>query len=145
MQLIIETMAWGSVRYLEGLELRDEVLRRPLGMSIADDPTDQEQEDCHICAVAENVLVGVLLLRRIDDRTLQMKQVAVAASARGRNVGRMMVCSAEQLAKEQGYGMIILHARATAVPFYEKLGYSLKGAPYMEVGIPHRSMIKQLA
>jgi predicted GNAT family N-acyltransferase len=39
---------------------------------------------------------------------------------------------------------MILHARATAVPFYLRLGYTVVGEPFEEVGIPHRGMEKAL-
>ena len=38
-----------------------------------------------------------------------------------------------------------MHARDTAVPFYEKLGYLCCGEPFEEVGIAHIKMQKQLS
>ena len=37
-----------------------------------------------------------------------------------------------------------LHARQVAVPFYERLGYSIVGEPFEEVSIPHFKMEKGL-
>jgi predicted GNAT family N-acyltransferase len=37
-----------------------------------------------------------------------------------------------------------LHARATAIDFYKRLGYSVCSEEFTEVGIPHRIMRKQL-
>ncbi|MDP4097226.1 GNAT family N-acetyltransferase [Paenibacillus sp. P96] len=144
MNVIVECMEWGSSAYAQGLELRDRVLRRPLGLSIHDDPTDQEVEDYHIRAVAHGRTVGVLLLKRLDDSRLQMKQVAVDSAVQGQAIGRKMVVFAEQMALEQGFSKIMLHGRLTAVPFYEKLGYMTEGDLFMEVGIPHYPMIKAL-
>ena len=39
---------------------------------------------------------------------------------------------------------MILHARETAVVFYEKLGYSSLGDQFEEVTIPHWAMEKRL-
>ena len=44
----------------------------------------------------------------------------------------------------QDFSVMVLHARQTAVPFYLKLGYAEVGAPFQEVGIPHRCMEKPL-
>jgi predicted GNAT family N-acyltransferase len=37
-----------------------------------------------------------------------------------------------------------MHARVTAVRFYEKLGYEVASEEFVEVTIPHRVMRKQL-
>jgi ribosomal protein S18 acetylase RimI-like enzyme len=144
MNVIVERMEWGSPEYEQGLELRDRVLRKPLGLSIQDDPTHLEKGDFHIRAVADGRTAGVLLMRKLDDSRLQMKQVAVDAAVQGQSIGRRMVEFAEQTAQEAGFTEILLHARLTAVPFYEKLGYVKEGDLFAEVGIPHFHMIKAL-
>lgn len=140
----MERIEWGSPLYEEGLRLRDAVLRQPLGMSIYDDDLASERPDIHILAKAGADAAGVLLLRRIGDTAVQMKQVAVAEAFRGRRVGARMVEYAERLAGSLGYAEMLLHARQTAAPFYEKLGYAPVGEPYTEIGLPHRTMTKRL-
>ena len=39
---------------------------------------------------------------------------------------------------------MVLHARETAVGFYEKLGYKTSGDKFIEVTIPHFPMQKEL-
>ncbi|AIQ64234.1 hypothetical protein PSTEL_15225 [Paenibacillus stellifer] len=142
--ITIRQVSWGTPEYHEALALRDKVLRRPLGMSIKDDPWQQETEDIHVCAGSGDVLIGVLLLRKLDDTTVQMKQVAVDEAARGRQVGTQMAEFAEALARREGYHRIVLHARETAVPFYEKMKYICEGERFTEIGIPHRHMYKDI-
>lgn len=143
-KLELEIIAWGSPQYEEALLLRDRVLRRPLGMDIINDDLQGEREDLHFTARLEGRVAGVLLLRRSDPHTLQMKQVAVDEAARGRNIGRALVEYAEAAAVSRGCREITLHARQSAVPFYEKLGYSVTGEPFTEIGLPHRHMTKRL-
>ncbi|MFB5265882.1 GNAT family N-acetyltransferase [Paenibacillus enshidis] len=144
MNVMVERVEWGSPEYEQGLELRDRVLRQPLGLSIQDDPIHEENGDYHFRAVADGHTAGVLLLRKLDNSRLQMKQVAVDAAVQGQSIGRRMVEFAEQTAQELGFCEILLHARLTAVPFYEKLGYVKEGDLFTEVGIPHFHMIKDL-
>jgi len=59
--------------------------------------------------------------------------------------GAQIVASAERLAAERGFRRIVLHARETATPFYEKAGYVATGETFVEVTIPHRIMVKPLA
>ena len=43
-----------------------------------------------------------------------------------------------------GYEEIVLHARETALGFYQKLGYETEGDSFTEVGLPHSAMRKKL-
>ncbi|WP_238996583.1 GNAT family N-acetyltransferase [Paenibacillus pinistramenti] len=140
----LEVIAWGSADYEEAVRLRDRVLRQPLGMSIYNDDLQAERQDIHLLARAGGRAAGVLLLRRIGRDTLQMKQVAVDEAMQGRGIGRRLVGFAEQTALKESARKLMLHARMTAVPFYEKLGYVKTGEPYTEVGIPHWTMFKEL-
>ncbi|QDH21479.1 GNAT family N-acetyltransferase [Saccharibacillus brassicae] len=146
----VRRIAFGTAEYELALKLRDEVLRRPLGLSIADDDLSGEEAALHIGAFArrrggaEARLVGTLLLRAAGEGALQMKQVAVDEALRGTGTGRQLVRFAEALAARQGYGEIVLHARETAAPFYDKLGYAREGERFEEIGIPHYSMRKPL-
>ena len=150
--LSVRQIPFAEAEYEQALKLRDEVLRRPLGMSIADDDLSGDADALHIGAFvrsgAEDApaerLVGTLLLRALDDRTLQMKQVAVEEARRGTGTGRDMVRFAEVLAAELGYDEIVLHARENAVPFYEKLEYIREGERFEEIGIPHYRMRREL-
>ena len=50
----------------------------------------------------------------------------------------------ETLARDDGYRRMILHARETAVAFYENLGYARVGDRFVEVTIYHWAMEKRL-
>lgn len=140
----VRQIAYGSAEYEESLRLRNEVLRRPLGMEIANDDLSGDVGALHVGAFAGERLVGILLLRTIGEGVLQMKQVAVDESLRGQSVGRKIVEYAETLAAAQGCAEIVLHAREVAVPFYGKLGYAREGERFEEIGIPHYAMSKKL-
>jgi predicted GNAT family N-acyltransferase len=51
---------------------------------------------------------------------------------------------AENLARDRGMKKLVMHARKTAVGFYEKLGYKVTGEEFEEVTIPHYEMEKVL-
>jgi len=51
---------------------------------------------------------------------------------------------AENIARDRGFQKITMHARKTAVGFYEKLGYRVCGQEFEEVTIPHYVMEKLL-
>ena len=62
----------------------------------------------------------------------------------GQGIGRALVEYAEAAARQGGCCRMVLHARETAVPFYEKLGYSRVGQRFEEVTIPHWAMERRL-
>ena len=56
-----------------------------------------------------------------------MRQVAVVGDLQGQGIGTALVKRSEAMARELGFRRMILHARETAVAFYEKLGYTKVG------------------
>ena len=137
----LEFIEWGSVKYIQSLALRHEVLRKPLGMAF--DPTIFPEEKCDIHLVANHGdwLVGCMILTE-SGNNLKMRQVAVANKYRRNKVGARLVASAEAKAIEMGKENMILHARDSALDFYLSLGYSIVGDQFEEVGIPHHRMEK---
>lgn len=55
-----------------------------------------------------------------------------------------MVAKFESEVQMRGVNRVVLHARENAIEFYTKLGYSVVGEWFQEVGIPHKKMIKSL-
>ena len=142
--LCLRLLPFGSESYAQALCLRDEVLRKPLGHSVYEDDRSGEPQCWHLGAYAGDRLIGTLMLVPLDARTVQMRQVAVAPAAQGQQVGTRLVRYAETFARGEGICTIVLHARQTAVPFYQKLGYAVSGSGFTEVGIPHLPMQKEL-
>jgi len=70
--------------------------------------------------------------------------MAVPNSLQGKGIGRALMIFAENIARDMGYRILIMHARKTALGFYQKLGYSAKGEEFVEVTIPHFIMEKSL-
>jgi GNAT superfamily N-acetyltransferase len=134
----------GSPEYDACVELRRRLLRIPLGLNFTAEELALESRDVHLGAFQDDRCVGTLVLTRIDDECVQMRQVGVDDCYQGLGIGRAMVEWSEQKARALGYSKIVLHARDTAVPFYENLDYETVGEPYVEVTIPHRTMVKLL-
>jgi predicted GNAT family N-acyltransferase len=145
--IICKVLVFNSDDQLKSIELRYEVLRQPLGLDFKRTDLDKESDQIHIGAFAGNKLVGVLLLKTMKDLSddiLKMRQVAVSPDFQSKGIGKKMVQFSEKWANQNGYKIIDLHARKNVVPFYEKLGYHVEGDEFLEVGIPHLRMIKQL-
>ncbi len=142
-QVICE-VAHGSPEYWATVDLRDTILRKPLGLTFSADELEAEATSHHIACYRGDELVGCLVLRPLEGGDIRMRQVAVVPDLQGRGVGTALVEFAEAFACKMGYRRMILHARDTAVPFYERLGYSKVGEQFKEVTIPHWAMEKPL-
>ena len=135
--------AHGSPDYAGAVELRHEVLRRPLGLTF--DPADlaAESSDIHVGGFEGSSLVATLTFTPHGE-VVHMRQVAVAPDRQGQGIGGNLVEFSEARVLAAGFKKVILHARVTVVPFYERLGYSCVGDPFEEVTIPHQAMEKWL-
>jgi predicted GNAT family N-acyltransferase len=70
--------------------------------------------------------------------------MAALKAWRGRGVGHAMLQTLLDLAAKQGLSRVTLLAQTHALGFYERAGFHLLGEPFMDAGIPHRKMVKEL-
>ncbi len=130
--------------YQQVIDLRQRVLRLPLGLDIHNDDLEAEQEQIIFIAEENDVVKGCVLLQQYDAETFKLRQMAVDTAEQGKGIGADLVSVADIYAVNMGKSKIILHARDIAIPFYEKLGYEVTGDVFHEVGIPHHKMVKLL-
>lgn len=142
--LIIRQIQHGTADYEETVALRNDILRRPLGLTFTAEALAGEANEVHIACYYNNDLVGCLILVPRENGELKMRQVAVSESFQGKGVGKAMVDFSEDFARKNNFSIITMHARETAIPFYLKLGYEIVGDKFEEVTIPHYKMQKQV-
>ncbi len=134
---------YGSEEYAQALALRDEVLRKPLGLSFTAEQLAQEGEQIHIGGFLGEELCATAALVP-EGSEVKMRQVAIREDLQSKGIGSQLMDFCEEVARGKGYASITCHARESAVPFYLKNGYVVEGEPFVEVGIPHRKMRKLL-
>ena len=134
----------GSKEYKMMVELRNEILRKPLGLSFNPDELDREKEDILIGAFDDDKILACCLLTKMDATTCKLRQMAVQNSQQGKGIGATMMNFAENIARDRGYRIMAMHARKSAAGFYEKLGYHVASDEFEEVTIPHYVMQKKL-
>jgi N-acetylglutamate synthase-like GNAT family acetyltransferase len=78
---------FGTNEYKEELQLRNRVLRKPLGLSLFDENLTKEVNDFHIGAFDGKVLIGVLILSVLSEGEVKMRQVGVEGQKRGGEAG----------------------------------------------------------
>ena len=140
----IKQIDHGTKEYQQMVELRNEILRKPLGLSFLKDELKREIDDILIAAFEEEKMLGCCLLTKLDHRSVRLRQMAVQNNLQGKGIGATMMNFAENVARDAGYKLMVMHARKTAIGFYEKLGYKVTGKEFEEVTIAHMVMEKKL-
>lgn len=138
----LKQIDYGSNEYKKLLELRYAILREPLGLGFDVEELQKEKDYLHIAAFEEDDLLGGCMLIDVGKSTLQLRQMAVKDNLQGKGIGASIIQFAENLSRDKGYRKIIMHARDSAIGFYEKFGYVTKGDVFMEVNVPHHVMEK---
>ena len=134
----------GSEEYQQMVKLREEVLRKPLGLSFDTEELEKEKNEILIAAFDEEDIIGCCILTDIGMQKIRLRQMAVHDSVQGKGIGASIMSFAENIAKDKGYKFMVMHARDTAIGFYEKFGYKVKSDEFEEVGLSHHIMEKEL-
>jgi predicted N-acetyltransferase YhbS len=142
--MALKQIDYGTPEYETMLRLRYDLLRKPLGLSFDPKELEKEKDDVLIGAFEDEKMLGCCLLTRVDSKTLRLRQMAVYNNLQGKGIGRALMIFAENIARDMGYEILMMHARVTAIGFYEKLGYVKKDGQFIEITIPHVIMEKRL-
>ncbi|MCW6510532.1 GNAT family N-acetyltransferase [Lichenifustis flavocetrariae] len=141
---MIQLVPFGTQLYARMLDFRAAHLRQPLGLTQDAADLAGEEQQLHLANVENGIVLATLVLKPVNATTIKLRQMAVAESMRGQGVGRDMVRFAETVARDRGFARVELHARVTAQPFYEALGYRVIGPAFIEVTVPHVPMARDL-
>ena len=120
-------------------------MRQPLGLSFTPEELEKEKDNILIAAFDEDEMLGCCMLIKIDNQTLQLRQMAVNNNLQGKGIGASIMAFAENISRDRGYKKLIMHARDTAIGFYEKFGYKVIGDGFLELNIPHHIMEKKIS
>ncbi len=134
----------GSQLYRDERTLRNAILRVPLGMDLTHEDASWEEDARHFGMVIADDLIGCAIVLGDSDGQMRLKQMAVHERFQGKGVGAALICQIENAIRSAHAIDVVLHARETAVGFYRKLSYRTSGSSFMEIGVPHIKMMKEL-
>lgn len=142
--MALKIIDYGTPEYRLMVQLRTDVLRKPLGMQFSPEELDAEKNNILIGAFEEEKILGCCMLIREEDKEIRLRQMAVLKNLQGKGIGRAILQFAENIARDSGYKKITMHARKSASGFFEELGYKICSEEFAEIGIPHYEMEKGL-
>ena len=135
---------YGTPDYNEMVKLRYAILRKPLGLDFVPEELEKEKNDILIGYFDDRKLEGCCLLTKSNSSEVRLRQMAVISGLQKHGIGKVLMQFAENIARDRGFSKICMHARESAMGFYEKSGYKKTGERFMEVTLPHFMMEKDL-
>jgi ribosomal protein S18 acetylase RimI-like enzyme len=136
-------IAFGSPEYGLECRLREEVLRRPLGLPLSEEDLAGEKDQLHFGLFEPgDGLVACVVAVRLSPTDARIRQMAVAPWHQRKGLGERMMGELETNLKARGFRKLVLDARSSAAGFYEKLGYTVVGDEFVHVTVPHFRMVK---
>lgn len=140
----IKQINHGTHEYEQMVQLRYEILRKPLNLNFNKKDLEKEKDDLLIGVFDEDRILGCCILTKISEKEIKLRQMAVQNNLQGKGIGASLMNFAENISRDKGFECITMHARKTALGFYKSLGYKIVGEEFMELSIPHYKMKKQL-
>ncbi|MDM5309486.1 GNAT family N-acetyltransferase [Peribacillus frigoritolerans] len=97
----------------------------------------------HILVYYNEKPVGTGRLRVVDGLG-KLERICILEPYRKFGLGKIILKTLEEIAKQQGITQVKLHGQTQAEGFYKKLSYRTSSDVFMEDGGPHLLMIKEL-
>lgn len=142
--MALKIIDYGTPEYQQMIKMREDILRKPLGLNFDEKELESEKNNLLIAAFDDDKMLGCCMLVPENESIVRLRQMAVLNDLQGKGIGRALMLFAENLARDRGYNKISMHARKNATGFYEKVGYKVVGDEFEEVTIPHYNMEKEL-
>lgn len=102
-----------------------------------------EDEAIHFICNNNEQTIGASRLRFIDQYG-KLERICVLKSHRGQSFGKEIIEKMEEEITKKGYTKAKLNAQSYAKEFYEQLGYEVISKEFIDAGIPHVTMVKNL-
>jgi GNAT superfamily N-acetyltransferase len=134
----------GTIEYQQMVKLREDILRKPLGLGFTPEELEMEKENMLLAAFEEERMLACCMLVEENIQIVRLRQMAVLSNLQGKGIGRALMNFAENLARDRGYSIITMHARKNVVGFFEGMDYRVVGDEFVEITIPHYRMEKKL-
>lgn len=136
-------LKFNSEDYRQVLVLRNDYLWKPLGLNLLKQDLSEEESDFHFAwELDEKIVASAIITGRGD--VVKLRQMVVHPDFQGRKIGKKLLCKIEDFMISKGSARIELHSQIPAKGFYGNLGYKETGEEFIEAGIPHQKMFRNL-
>ncbi|MEW9053655.1 MAG: GNAT family N-acetyltransferase [Neobacillus sp.] len=110
----------------------------------AEEEIDQFEDECaHFVYYQEGAPIGAGRFRVVDGYG-KVERICVLSTVRKTGAGKALMNAIQDYAYGQGIHRLKLNAQTHAIPFYEGLGYEVVSDEFLDAGIPHKTMMKEI-
>ncbi|MDN3015045.1 GNAT family N-acetyltransferase [Paenibacillus sp. BSR1-1] len=102
-----------------------------------------ENEATHFVMYQNDSPIGAGRFRIVDGFG-KVERICVMKDARKTGAGKAIMNKIEDHASENGLHKLKLNAQTHAIPFYAGLGYEVVSEEFLDAGIPHKTMVKEI-
>ncbi|WP_047985921.1 GNAT family N-acetyltransferase [Ornithinibacillus californiensis] len=111
-------------------------------------PPEEELDDydelaIHFIGYEDKKPIAASRLRFVEEYG-KLERICVLKEYRGQSHGKAIIQAMEDVISNKGYVKAKLNAQTHAEEFYQKLGYKTVSGEFLDAGIPHVTMIKEL-
>lgn len=128
----------------EEYELRYAIFVEEQKMAYEDEFEGDEDSFVHCHIYNRKELVACARLGPVTNGAIRIGRIGVRRDLRGNGIGRKIVDYAEIVGRKSGYSKFFLIAQSYAKGFYRKMGYTTEGEEFIEAGITHCKMTKNM-
>lgn len=131
--------------YKDSLALRKKVFVEEQKVPMELEVDELESQTTHVVGYNHQQAIATARIYEKTPHTYKIQRVAVDYGLRGQKVGMQLMQEVERYVISLSGNAMILEAQDYAIPFYEKLGFTITDPNgFMDAGIPHHAMAKQL-
>ena len=140
----VQLGSWADLKDV-ALPLRLSVFVQEQGVAEALEQDADDAVATHaVVLTPEGTAVATGRVVLLDPTTAKIGRLAVAKCHRLHGLGRRVLRALIDKARATGVQIMCLHAQCDACAFYQSEGFGVVGEPFMEAGIEHVLMTKQV-
>lgn len=122
------------------MDIRFKVFVEGQNVPIQEELDGKDAESSHYLLLIDGNPTGVARVRAMD-QYFKIERVAILDEFQGKGLGRdIMRFILSDLKSLSTFNKVKLSSQTHAIPFYEKLGFSVCSDEYMDAGIRHKDM-----
>lgn len=130
--------------YQDALAIRKKVFIEEQGVPEDLEFDQLDSKTTHYVGYVDGEPVTTARIHESAAHEYHLQRVATLKEHRGKGYGRELIIFIERSLRHIPDAKVWLSAQDTALPFYEKMGYSVLGEGYIEADMPHHSMEKYI-
>lgn len=130
--------------YEDAINIRRKVFVEEQDVPVHLELDEYDAEAVHFVAYDEDTPFGAGRIRITEPGIGKVERVCILPSYRRKKLGNLLMQCMEDYSISAGITRLKLNAQSQAIPFYDKRNYTISSPEFLEAGIPHRAMEKQV-